>query len=157
MLSVYSTEKLKSNVFECSDCLYRFTHRQRHLDKFPNHGIKKITAEEIGVYPKQVIDYLRFKCVLSAQGSEVLNQYAEYCRDKLKKPLANFQFDAISRIFRGTHSLKRTDLLDDCITKLNEEKNTPSVQPVNSVSTLNSSLPGWEVAIKSPIKSQNKR
>ena len=41
MLSVYSTENLKSNVFECADCIYRFTHRQRHLDKFPNHEIKK--------------------------------------------------------------------------------------------------------------------
>ena len=65
MLSVCSTEKLKSNVFESSDCLYRFTHRERHLDKFPNHEIKKTTAEEIGVYPKQVIDYVRFKGVLS--------------------------------------------------------------------------------------------
>ena len=123
MLSVYSTQKLKSNVFECADCLYRFTHRQRHLDKYSNHEVKKVTSEEIAVYPKQVIDYMRFKGMLSERGSEVLKQYADYCRDKLKKPLAGFQIDAISRIFRGTHSLKRTDLLGDCITKLKEEKN----------------------------------
>ena len=66
---------------------------------------------------------MRFKGMLFERGSEVLKQYADYCRDKLKKPLAGFQFDAISRIFRGTHSLKRTDLLGDCITKLKEEKN----------------------------------
>ena len=123
MLSVYSTQKLKSNVFECADCLYRFTHRQRHLDKYPNHEIKKVTTEEKENYPKQVTDYMRFKGVLSERGSEVLNQYAEYCREKLKKPLASFQYDAISKIFRGTHSLRRTDLLGDCITKLKEEKN----------------------------------
>ena len=44
--------------------------------------------------------------MLSERGSEVLKQYADYCRDKLKKPLAGFQFDAISRIFRGTQSKK---------------------------------------------------
>ena len=124
MLSVYSTQKLKSNVFECADCLYRFTHRQRHLDKYPNHEVKKVTSEEIAVYPKQVIDYMRFKGMLSERGSEVLKQYADYCRDKLKKPLASFQFDAISRLFRGTHSLKRTDLLGDCITSLTTQSAT---------------------------------
>ena len=66
---------------------------------------------------------MRFKGVLSERGSEVLNQCADNCRDKLRKSLANFQFVAISRFFRRTHSLKRTDLLGDCITKLKEEKN----------------------------------
>ena len=39
--------------------------------------------------------------------NEVLKQYADYCRDKLKKPLASFQFDAEFPEFSEGHSLKR--------------------------------------------------
>ena len=40
-----------------------------------------------------------------------------------KNPLQVFNLMLFPDFFRGTHSLKRTDLLGDCITKLKEEKN----------------------------------
>ena len=41
----------------------------------------------------------------------------------MKKPLANFQYEAISKVFRGTHSLKRPDLLGQTLNKMKEDKN----------------------------------
>ena len=123
MLSVFSTQNNKTPVYECQECLYRFTHRQRHLNNFPEHEVKRVTKEEFQMYPNPIIAYMRSKGVLSDRGSAVLAQYSEYCRDKLKKPLANFQYEAISKVFRGTHSLKRPDLLGQTLNKLKEDKN----------------------------------
>lgn len=122
MLSVYSTQNNKTPVYECKDCLYRFTHKQRHLNSFPDHEVKRINKDNESVYPHAVIAYMKSKGLLSERGSEVLGLYAEYCREKLKKPLANFQYDAIAKFFRGTHSLKRHDLVADCLNTIKEEK-----------------------------------
>ena len=123
ILSVFSTQNNKTPVYECQECLYRFTHRQRHLNNFPEDEVKRVTKEEFQMYPNPIIAYMRSKGVLSDRGSAVLTQYSEYCRDKLKKPLANFQYEAISKVFRGTHSLKRPDLLGQTLNKLKEDKN----------------------------------
>ena len=123
MLSVYSTQNNKTPVYECQECLYRFTHRLRHLNNFPEHEVKRVTKDEFQMYPNPIIAYMRSKGVLSDRGSAVLTQDSEYCRDKLKKPLANFQYEAISKVFRGTHSLKRPDLLGQTLNKMKEDKN----------------------------------
>ena len=122
LLSVYSTQNNKMPVYECQECPYRFTHRQRHLNEFPEHQIKRVTKEEFQVYPNPIIAYMRSKGVLSERGGAILAQYTEYCRDKLKKPLANFQFDALCKVFRGTHSLKRPDLIGETLNKLKDDK-----------------------------------
>ena len=122
ILSVFSTKNAKSPVYECAECVYRFTHRQRHLSQFPQHSVKNITRDNCNTFPAEIIKYMKEKGVLSERGGELLNKYRDYCIEKMKRPLANFQFDAIAKFFRGTHSMKRPELVGKCLDDLKKDR-----------------------------------
>ena len=123
ILSVMATEKVKSPVYECQNCLLRFTHRQRHLDKNPDCEVIRVTRDTKEVYPKEIIHYMKDQRVLSDRGWDIMNQYQQYCTIKLKKPLANYQIDFLSKLFRATASFKKPEVIGDVFNSLKEEKN----------------------------------
>ena len=122
ILSVFSTEKATSPVYECQNCLLRFTHRERNLQKFRDHQVTRIPKDEKDCYPKQIIDYLKGKGMLSERGQNVLNQYYDFCRDKLKQPLSNCQVEALTKVFKYTINFKRTDLVGKALDILKSDK-----------------------------------
>ena len=66
---------------------------------------------------------MRGKRVLSERGYEVISQYTAYCVNKMKKPLANFQIDFISKLFKDTNSFKRVEIIGEAFNNLKKEKN----------------------------------
>ena len=142
ILSVFATQNLKTPVYECETCLSRFTHRQRHIDKNTGCEVQRITRDNTNCYPAEVIEYMKDKRVLSERGYEVMCQYQEYCSETLKKPLQNFQFEFISRVFKDTQSFKRVDQVSQVFNDLKKEKTTHSVLWKNFASTSNLSCVG---------------
>ena len=72
---------------------------------------------------------MRGKRVLSERGCEVISQYTAYCVNKMKKPLANFQIDVISKLFKDTNSFKRVEMIGEAFNNLKkEEKIIHSIQ-----------------------------
>ena len=122
ILSLFATQNLKTPVYECKTCLSRFTHRQRHIDKNTGCKVQRITRDNTDCYPQEVIVYMKDKRVLSERGYDVMCQFQEYCTEKLKKPLQNFQFDFISRVFRDSQSFKRIDQISESLNGLKKEK-----------------------------------
>ena len=65
---------------------------------------------------------MKDKRLLSERGYDVMCQFQEYCSEKLKKPLLNFQTDFISRVFKDTHSFTRIAQISEVFNDL--KKNT---------------------------------
>ena len=60
-------------------------------------------------------------------GYEVISQFTTYCVNKMKKPLAIFQIDFISKLFRDTNGFKRVELIGETFNNLEKEKTNQKI------------------------------
>ena len=123
LLSVQSTNIVKGKVFECAECLLRFTNPRRHRRYFPLHQLRVVTAESANRFPRAIIDYMKEKGVLSEKGSEVIEAFAAYRRDELKKPITAFGIEIITKFFGGTKSLRKPENVGYVLKGICAEKN----------------------------------
>ena len=123
LLSVQSTNSVKGKVFECAECLLRFTNPRRHRRYFPLHQLRVVTAESANRFPRAIIDYMKEKGVLSEKGSEVIEAFAAYRRDELKKPITAFGIEIITKFFGGTKSLRKPENVGYVLKGIRAEKN----------------------------------
>ena len=123
MLSVLSTNIVKGKVFECGDCLLRFTNPRRHRRYFPLHQLRVVTSENTHRYPRSILEYMKEKGVLSEKGSDVIAAFAAYRRDELKKPITAFGIEIITKFFGGTKSLRKPENVGYVLKGIRAEKN----------------------------------
>ena len=123
MLSVLSTNIVKGKVFECGDCLLRFTNPRRHRRYFPLHPLRVVTSENTHRYRRSILEYMKKKGVLSEKGSDVIAAFAAYRRDELKKPITAFGIEIITKFYGGTKSLRKPENVGYVLKGIRAEKN----------------------------------
>ena len=123
LLSVQATNIVKGKVFECAECLLRFTNPRRHKLHFPLHNLREVTAETAHRFPRSIIDYMKDKGVLSDKGSEVIEAFVIYRKEELKKPITAFGIEVISKFFAGTKSLRKPENVGYVLKGIRSEKN----------------------------------
>ena len=123
LLSGQSTNIVKGKVFECAECLLRFTNPRRHRRYFPLHQLRVVTAESANRFPRAIIDYMKEKGVLSEKGSEVIEAFAAYRRDELKNAITAFGIEINTKFFGVTKSLRKPESVGYVLKGIRAEKN----------------------------------
>ena len=114
ILSVFSTQNLRSPVYECEECCCRFTHRQCHLQQFGCQNVVKVDSGQISTGSSPL--HAREGCFIGAWkwNDERLCPFFV---------VKNWKLEFLRKVFRGTHNFKRSDLLGKCLDDLKTSKN----------------------------------